>query len=290
MFCRTGRTVRQIPRSPLRQCLYCRRFPRIPPARHSHFVHLSGSRSPQHGFPCRVTQVGLPRGPFGTPRPRRPYVSGGQALACSRLLAPVSVGEHVYDRSCDRSRFSTRPWCRGRVCLRHWRLMLPTHPAPQASAKAAERPVPDKIDFNRDVRPILSDNCYACHGPDKNKRKADLRLDTKDGLRLATTTWRRSSRASRTRANCSAGSRRTTPTSGCPPQEQQAADAAQIAVLKKWIEQGAEYKGHWAFIKPVRPEVPAVDEPGFRPQPDRPLHPGPAEGREPRARRPRPTA
>src|SRR5438132_3423135 len=49
-------------------------------------------------------------------------------------------------------------------------------------ATGAEPPLPETIDFNRDVRPILSANCYPCHGPDKGKRKAKLRLDTREGL------------------------------------------------------------------------------------------------------------
>ena len=50
------------------------------------------------------------------------------------------------------------------------------------SAMAADAPIPPVIEFNRDVRPILSETCYACHGPDANKREAELRLDTESGL------------------------------------------------------------------------------------------------------------
>jgi mono/diheme cytochrome c family protein len=143
---------------------------------------------------------------------------------------------------------------------------LPSAQAGEGGATNAivERPVPDQIDFNRDVRPVLSDNCYACHGPDKNKRKADLRLDTKDGLMSSHDDVH--TVVAGKPADSELFRRVTTddPDERMPdPKSNKRLTPREIAILKKWIEQGAPYKGHWAFIKPVRPEVPAVDEPGF---------------------------
>jgi hypothetical protein len=126
-------------------------------------------------------------------------------------------------------------------------------------ARAAEPPLPKTIDFNRDIRPIFSENCYQCHGPDKNKRKAHLRLDTKEGL-FVNDRGRREivpgqpeqSELFRRITTSDRDERMPDPKSGktlSPPQ---------IAVIKKWIEQGAEWKGHWAYLPPVRPELPML--------------------------------
>src|SRR4051794_4523245 len=133
-----------------------------------------------------------------------------------------------------------------------------------ASNSVVERPVPDQIDFNRDVRPVLSDNCYACHGPDKNKRKADLRLDTKDGLMsshddIHTVVAGKPGESELFRRVVADDPDERMP----DPKSNKRLTPREIAVLKKWIEQGAAYKGHWAFLKPARPDVPAADEPGF---------------------------
>ena len=133
-------------------------------------------------------------------------------------------------------------------------------------AEAARPPIPTVIDFNRDIRPILADNCYACHGPDKNKRKAHLRLDTREGL-FSTRKGKGPCPVVPGKPDASELYRRiTTPDADermPEPKSGKSLAPYQIAFIKKWIEQGAPWKGHWAYIKPVRPELPAADQPGF---------------------------
>src|SRR5690349_12975342 len=129
---------------------------------------------------------------------------------------------------------------------------------------APERPVPDRIDFNRDVRPVLSDNCFACHGPDKNKRKADLRLDTKDGLMSSHDDVHNVIPGKPEQSELYRRVTTDDPDERMPdPKSNKRLTPREVAILKKWIEQGAEYKGHWAYLKPTRPAVPAVTDPGF---------------------------
>jgi mono/diheme cytochrome c family protein len=131
-------------------------------------------------------------------------------------------------------------------------------------SSVANAVAPDKVQFNRDIRPILSDNCYQCHGPDKNQRKADLRLDTKDGLfskiedrHMLTPGHPEQSEIYLRITNSDADERM--------PQKKsnKTLTPAQIALIKKWIEQGADWEGHWAYIKPTRPASPQVTGEGL---------------------------
>lgn len=116
-----------------------------------------------------------------------------------------------------------------------------------------------KLDFNRDIRPILSDNCFACHGFDAKKRKAGLRLDTAEGAyeakdgeqaikpgdpKLSTIIQR----------ILSTDEDEVMP----PPESHKKVTAQQVEILQRWIREGAEYQKHWAFEKPVKPAVPAI--------------------------------
>jgi hypothetical protein len=125
-----------------------------------------------------------------------------------------------------------------------------------STVRAAER----RVDYSRDIRPILSDYCYKCHGPDEKERKAGLRLDTQEGA-LA----KLESGFASIVPGKSAESELLTRILSTDPQEQmpppalgKKLTAPQIELIRRWIDEGAVMRGHWAFIPPVRPQPPAV--------------------------------
>ncbi len=115
----------------------------------------------------------------------------------------------------------------------------------------------EPVDFNRDVRPILSDKCFFCHGPDEKHREADLRLD------LAPAAGTKSV-VKPGQPNDSELIRRilsTDPDEHMPPAKSgKTLTAAEIAALRRWVEQGATWATHWAFVPPVRHEPPAAKD------------------------------
>lgn len=130
-----------------------------------------------------------------------------------------------------------------------------------SSTFAADAPVPAKVAYNRDVRPILADTCFKCHGFDKAKRKADLRLDVREaavakiddifpivpGKPDESEVWKRIITKDEDDV--------------MPPKdEHRQLSPRDREIVRKWIEQGAEYQPHWAYLAPVRPAVPPVAE------------------------------
>ena len=125
-----------------------------------------------------------------------------------------------------------------------------------------EAQLPEKVDFNLHVKPILSDRCFACHGPDVNKRAADLRLDIEENALAALKDEDDQFAIVPHYPKKSALYHRITsndPEVQMPPPESNLTiSAEEVAVLTRWIEQGAEYKPHWSFIKPEMPPVPEL--------------------------------
>jgi hypothetical protein len=118
--------------------------------------------------------------------------------------------------------------------------------------RAAEAPVPDQIAFNRDVRPILSENCFSCHGFDPSKREGDLRLDLRAAAVQAKAIVPGRASESELLARISAQD----PTDLMPPKKShKKLSDREKEVLKRWIEQGAPYEKHWAFELPLRAEA-----------------------------------
>ena len=124
------------------------------------------------------------------------------------------------------------------------------------SADGSAQAKAGSVDFNREIRPILSDNCFACHGPDDATRKAKLRLDTKDGA-FAKAGVIVAGKAAESRLFKRISTK--DPNAVMPPVAfgHKLTDK-QIELIKRWIDEGAQWNEHWSFIAPKRPEVPAV--------------------------------
>ena len=120
---------------------------------------------------------------------------------------------------------------------------------------ASARAQSSRLGYNRDVRPILSENCFACHGPDKNKRKAKLRLDDRDSaLGLKVFVPGKPDESELVKRIFSSDPKEQMP----PPKSAKKLTDSQKQVLKRWIAEGAEYEPFWAYVAPHRPPVPAV--------------------------------
>jgi hypothetical protein len=131
-----------------------------------------------------------------------------------------------------------------------------------ALAVVSRAAVPDKPGYNRDIRPILSNNCFYCHGPDEKKREAKLRLDVREnalaehdsGHAIVPGKPDESELLSRILSH---DKDEVMP----PPKAKKAPlTAEQIATLRRWIEQGAVYEGHWAFLPLNSAPPPAVKD------------------------------
>lgn len=142
------------------------------------------------------------------------------------------------------------------VCL--FGMALVSQPACNNSSSSR-----DTVDFNFDIRPILSDKCFKCHGPDANQRKGGLRLDTEAGAYAALKDDAQQFAIVPGDPEQSAVYQRMITVDSTeimpPPESNLALSKEEISLIRLWIEQGAEYRPHWAFIPPESTELPPVE-------------------------------
>ena len=113
------------------------------------------------------------------------------------------------------------------------------------------------IEYNRDIRPILAENCFACHGPDSASRKADLRLDRREAAIESGAITPGDPKASELIARINTtNAKEVMP----PPKLHKTLTATQKELLRRWIEGGAGYQLHWSLIAPSRPALPKVKD------------------------------
>ncbi len=130
-------------------------------------------------------------------------------------------------------------------------LLAATQPPP--TGHAAE------VSFNRDIRPILSDNCFACHGHDKKQREADLRLDVREDA-VRERKGRHVIDPGRPESSALIARITTTDSENLmpPPESNKSLTPEEISLLREWIQQGAAWQDHWSFVPPTRPSVPTA--------------------------------
>ena len=131
--------------------------------------------------------------------------------------------------------------------------------------KNASGKLAGNISYNFHIRPILSDKCFVCHGPDANKRAAHLRLDIQEAAYAPLTETKGAFAIVPGKPEESEMYKRiisTDPTYQMPAPESHLGllNEQEIALIKKWIQQGAKYERHWAFNKPGKPALPAIEE------------------------------
>ena len=120
----------------------------------------------------------------------------------------------------------------------------------------AQEPAPAPVSFNRDILPILSNNCFACHGPDEKARETTFHFDTKEGAFLDPAVIKPRDAAGSLLVQMIT---HADPDKRMPPADSgHALTQKQIDLLRRWIDEGATWDTHWAYAPPARPELPAV--------------------------------
>ena len=147
-----------------------------------------------------------------------------------------------------------REWQRGRKSIG---LSLLTAAALASLAGTATAADPPKLEYNRDIRPILAENCFACHGPDSAARKADLRLDRREAAVEAGAIVPREPESSELVARINTKDPKELMP---PPKTTKTLTAQEKETLRRWIAEGAEYQPHWSLIPPKRPALPKVKD------------------------------
>lgn len=125
-----------------------------------------------------------------------------------------------------------------------------------------------EIRFNRDVRPILSDKCYRCHGPDQNARQADLRLDAESAAKADRGGYFVIDLDNPSKSELWARITATEKEERMPPPSSgKSLSEEEVRTLLQWMKSGARWEGHWAYAPLVRPSVPEIQSPSWRHNP-----------------------